>query len=222
MFVSARLASLIIRAIMSKQSLENINISLLIAELTLISVGYLFLIEPIIGSWKRLIDHHNGRQGSARWPTIVQWTLVIVLVITIVLSVVAGAIVSKAFDNPGELKTIVHLREASYILSLSKSCSLQTWQCTGGSPADSSRLGAPHNHHPLIPRLPARTRPHDVPRRGMQFPRHRRGVSGRSDVFDRRKLGSSILGGILGTSDHRRIVSHTTHDYVVDEKLYRY
>lgn len=63
-FVSCRLGSLGLRAYMSKNVYGEGE---LIAELVMISVGPLFLIEPIIACWRLHIESDVPKADQPRW-----------------------------------------------------------------------------------------------------------------------------------------------------------
>ncbi|ORX33490.1 hypothetical protein BD324DRAFT_684197 [Kockovaella imperatae] len=119
MFFTCRMTSLIIRAIMSKVS--SYSLGLLVAELVLISVGYLFLIEPVIIAWKRLISaqyHSSSSRHPPTWLNAVKNGLLVALISTIVIFVVSGIVSSQSPAHPNLLQVVRILREISYILSL--------------------------------------------------------------------------------------------------------
>lgn len=89
-----------------------------VAELVLVSVGFLFLIAPLITIWRYHIACHNLRAGQPLWTKAVTWTLWILLWAAIIAAAVSGAITSKAFDSDSARLAVKALRELSYVLSL--------------------------------------------------------------------------------------------------------
>jgi len=117
-FVAARLAMLVIRAYMCKNTYSE---GLLIAELVLVSIGFLFLIEPIVAIWQRHVDSAMPRNQRPRWVMRLALVLRLTLIAAIGTAIAGAAQTSNAFSNPSDtasVNTVRQLREASYILSL--------------------------------------------------------------------------------------------------------
>ncbi|WRT65580.1 uncharacterized protein IL334_002525 [Kwoniella shivajii] len=115
LFVAARVGSLILRIIMSRHSY---GISSLIAELVLISVGYIFLIDPFIQSWARHVEGNVPRSERPSWVKPLRWTLWGLLLVSIIITVIAGAVTSDAFKSKAWLNSVKGLRQTGYYLTL--------------------------------------------------------------------------------------------------------
>jgi len=82
LFLVVRLGMLVLRAIMSKQSYGESELSEIgepfhvdhpddpVAELVLVSIGYLFLMEPIIEMWRRHVATAVTADIAPRWVTL--------------------------------------------------------------------------------------------------------------------------------------------------------
>ncbi|KAK8861472.1 hypothetical protein IAR55_002292 [Kwoniella newhampshirensis] len=115
LFVGARVAMLIMRVIMSRRSY---GIGSLIGELILTSVGYLFLIDPYIQCWRRHVEGNVSRLDRPVWLKPLAWSLWGLLVISIIITVLSGALVNKAFESQSWLTAVRGLRHAGFILSM--------------------------------------------------------------------------------------------------------
>ncbi|GFZ42693.1 hypothetical protein JCM24511_00410 [Saitozyma sp. JCM 24511] len=119
LFLGCRLAMLIIRVIMATSS--SWSLGLLIAELILVGVGYLLLLEPILVLFKRTVDAAHPKHRYAREPL---WLLILLgtcwagLLAAVAMTVAAGVMISDAIDQGTGVQTIINLRHASYITSL--------------------------------------------------------------------------------------------------------
>ncbi|WWD16629.1 hypothetical protein CI109_101058 [Kwoniella shandongensis] len=114
-FVGARIAMLVLRIVMTKSSY---GVGTLIAELVLTSVGYLFLIDPYVESWKRHVQGSVPRAIRPYWVKPLAFSLWVLLFICIIVTTISGALVSRAFDSQSWLTAIRGLRHAAFILSL--------------------------------------------------------------------------------------------------------
>ncbi|EIW68889.1 hypothetical protein TREMEDRAFT_31245 [Tremella mesenterica DSM 1558] len=113
-FLGCRYAMLIIRAILAK---GHYSLGLLIAELVLVSIGFLFLIEPLISLWERHVKDSLG-DNRPSWVVRLGRLLKIVLIVTIAISAASGALVNQAFKSADGVQKVKTLRETGYILSL--------------------------------------------------------------------------------------------------------
>lgn len=85
-FLVARIAMLVLRAIMSKNTYGEGELSELciplgllamlkvqVGELILVSIGYLFLMDPVIEMWRRHIATAVSKEDAPRWVTRLSW-----------------------------------------------------------------------------------------------------------------------------------------------------
>ncbi|WWD16636.1 hypothetical protein CI109_101066 [Kwoniella shandongensis] len=114
-FISARLAMLIIRAIMAKNSYGE---GLLIAELVLVSVGFLFLITAVTACFKLQIDSDLPKDERPQWVKRLAQALEVIVLGAIGTAVIGSALISNALKDPSKLNTVKDLRRASVILSV--------------------------------------------------------------------------------------------------------
>ncbi|WVQ64801.1 uncharacterized protein L199_002970 [Kwoniella botswanensis] len=114
LFLLCRIGMLVIRAYMSKNSYGQ---GLLIAELILVSVGFLFLIEPVIGCWKLQIDSDMAKEDRPSWVKRLSWALKLILLAAILTAIVGSSMISDALKDQAKLDTVRQLRDASSILS---------------------------------------------------------------------------------------------------------
>ena len=117
-FVAARFGMLVVRIIMAK---GTYSLGLLIAELVLVSVGFLFLIEPCVSLWSRNIKWTLHTQAEPRWVKRIRTLLTVALLAAISISAASGALINNAYTQPGGIDKVKHMREAGYILSLGQS-----------------------------------------------------------------------------------------------------
>lgn len=94
-----------------------------VAELILVSVGFLFLVEPVISTWQRHVAAAMPKAHQPRWVLRLAQVLKITLIAAIGTAIAGGAQTSSAFDSQDGIDTVRTLREASYCLSLGKSTS---------------------------------------------------------------------------------------------------
>jgi hypothetical protein len=87
----------------------------------LVSVGFLFLIDPVIELWRRHIASCLPTHEQPGWVRKVAIILKIGLLAAIGTGIGAAAQTSSAFDSQSGIDTVKHLRQVSYILSLGKS-----------------------------------------------------------------------------------------------------
>lgn len=113
-FAFVRLGSMVLRAVMSK---NNYGIGELIAELTLVSIGYLFLISPVVTLWKRHVDNSSPPPHPG-WVNRLDKLLQLTLLASIGTAIAGGALTSNAFQSQSGMDTVKNLRHASNILSL--------------------------------------------------------------------------------------------------------
>jgi len=92
-----------------------------VAELVMVSVGFLFLIDPVIEVWRRHIASCLPSHQQPGWVRKVAIILKIGLLAAIATGVAGAAQVSSAFDSQSGIDTVKSLRKVSYILSLGTS-----------------------------------------------------------------------------------------------------
>ncbi|WVF67095.1 hypothetical protein IAT40_001840 [Kwoniella sp. CBS 6097] len=114
-FIACRIGMLVIRAYMSKNTYGE---GLLIAELVLVSVGFLFLIEPAVGLWKLQVDSDMRTEDRPTWVRRLATFLKIAILASIGTAIAGSSMISGALNDADKLKTVKSLREASNILSL--------------------------------------------------------------------------------------------------------
>jgi len=115
-FVGMRFAMLIIRAIEAKQN--KFVLGLLIAELVLVSIGFLFLIDPVIQLWKRHVGSVMPKNQQPQWVQKLALVLLLALLAAIGTAAAGGGLTSQAFDSQAGINKVKSLREASYCISL--------------------------------------------------------------------------------------------------------
>lgn len=116
-FALARLATLGLRAVMSK---NPYSVSELVAELILVSIGYLFLISTLASLWNRNVDGHLPAPHPA-WVTRLSRLVQLVILAAILTAIFSGSTMGTALDNPSDtskLDTVRNLRHATVVLSL--------------------------------------------------------------------------------------------------------
>ncbi|WRT65598.1 uncharacterized protein IL334_002543 [Kwoniella shivajii] len=113
-FHTCRIAMLAIRAYMSKNTYGE---GLLIAELVLVSIGFLFLIEPVVACWKLQIDSYLSEEDRPTWVRRLALLLKFTVLAAIGTAIAGSALISNAIKNPDQLNTVKHLRQASNVLS---------------------------------------------------------------------------------------------------------
>lgn len=113
-FLVVRIAMLVLRAIMSKKSYGETE---LIVELVLVSIGYLFLMEPVIEMWRRHVATAVTADVAPRWVTLLSRLLKIALLVAIGTAIAGASKISGALDDPSELDTVKSLRKVSSIVA---------------------------------------------------------------------------------------------------------
>ncbi|ORY29509.1 hypothetical protein BCR39DRAFT_531841 [Naematelia encephala] len=114
-FVACRIGMLVLRAIMSKTTYGEGE---LIAELVLVSIGYLFLIEPIIGLWKLHLASAVTQEAYPTYVNSLARVLRLLLIAAIATAIAGSSLISSALNDSSELSTVRQLRQASAILSM--------------------------------------------------------------------------------------------------------
>lgn len=150
-----------------------------VAELVMLSFGYLLLIEPVVSLWYRTLSHSttsSSAQGAAlpSWTSLLKRFLRIMLLGSFITGIVASCQTSSSFNNSGNvIHSALDLRHASYLLALSE-CSLHSLiratppdapfpsrrehparrhpRLAAAVPPRHTPLGIPRTHHPLSPR----------------------------------------------------------------------
>lgn len=84
----------------------------------MVSVGFLFLIDPVIELWRRHIASCLPTHQQPGWVKKVAVILKIGLLAAIGTGVAGAAQVSSAFNSESGIETVKNLRKVSYILSL--------------------------------------------------------------------------------------------------------
>lgn len=87
----------------------------------MVSVGFLFLIDPVIEMWRRHIAACMPAHEQPGWVKKVAVVLKIGLLAAIGTGVAGAAQVSSAFNSQSGIDTVKSLRKVSYILSLGMS-----------------------------------------------------------------------------------------------------
>lgn len=89
-----------------------------VAELVLVSVGFLFLIEPVIELWKRHVASCLPAHEQPSWVRRLATMLKLGLLAAIATAIAGASKTSSAFDSQDGIDTVTDLRKASYALSL--------------------------------------------------------------------------------------------------------
>ncbi|WWC68705.1 uncharacterized protein I206_102639 [Kwoniella pini CBS 10737] len=113
-FQACRIGMLVIRAYMSK---NTYGAGLLIAELVLVSIGFLFLIDPVSECWKTQVASHMPKQEQPGWILRLSWLIKILILVAIATALGGSVMISSAIDNPSKLDTVKHLRQTSTVIS---------------------------------------------------------------------------------------------------------
>jgi hypothetical protein len=90
-----------------------------VADLILISIGYLFLISTFIDLWKKHVDAGSAPPHPV-WVQRLQRILQLVFFAAIATAIASGVESSNAFSSASARDQVVSLRHASAILSLGK------------------------------------------------------------------------------------------------------
>ncbi|KAK4687254.1 hypothetical protein P7C73_g2866, partial [Tremellales sp. Uapishka_1] len=114
-FVVFRITMLVLRAVMSKITYGE---GLLIAELVFVSVGYLFLLEPLVSLWELHVASAVATEDRPSWVHTLVRVLRVVLLATIGTAVAGAALISNAISDPSDVSTVTALRKSSAILAL--------------------------------------------------------------------------------------------------------
>ncbi|CED84358.1 hypothetical protein [Phaffia rhodozyma] len=114
-FLLCRFGMLALRVYMSKNTYGS---GLLIAELILVSIGFLFLIDPIITIWKRHVESVTPQSQHPRWVLQLSRILRILLIVSIATTVVASSLISSALSKPSVIDNVRTLRKVSAIVTL--------------------------------------------------------------------------------------------------------
>jgi len=114
-FLACRIGMLILRAVMSKTTYGEGE---LIGELVLVSIGYLFLIDPCVEMWQRHLASAITKDQYPGWVRRMGVLIRMCLIAAIALTVAGSAMISSAISDPSKLSEVKTLREAGYVLSL--------------------------------------------------------------------------------------------------------
>lgn len=114
-FLAVQLGGLGLRAYMSK---AHYGEGELIAELVLISVGVLFLVDPILSLWERLVREAVPADEMPRWVKTLTRVLRLGLLAAIITTIVGSSMISNAISDPSKISQVVHLRKISSGLTL--------------------------------------------------------------------------------------------------------
>ena len=90
----------------------------------MVSVGFLFLIDPVVQLWQRHVALCLPKHEQPRWVHQLALLLKVGLLAAIGTGVAGAAQTSSAFDNEDGVETVRKLREVSYCLALGMSSSL--------------------------------------------------------------------------------------------------
>ncbi|WWC60221.1 uncharacterized protein I303_102787 [Kwoniella dejecticola CBS 10117] len=113
-FQACRIGMLVIRAYMSKNTYGE---GLLIAELVLVSIGFLFLIDPVSELWKNQVASHMPKHERPGWIVRLTWLIKILILVAIATAIAGSVQISSAIDDPSKLDMVKHLRQASVVVS---------------------------------------------------------------------------------------------------------
>ncbi|WVR03931.1 hypothetical protein IAU60_000930 [Kwoniella sp. DSM 27419] len=114
-FQACRIGMLVLRAYMSKNTYGE---GLLIAELVLVSIGFLFLIEPTVSCWRLQVESCLPKEDQPAWVRRIALFLKLATLAAIFTAVAGAGLISKALDNPDTLHQVKTLRRVSSVLSL--------------------------------------------------------------------------------------------------------
>ena len=89
------------------------------ADLTLISIGYLFLISTWIDCWKKHVDAGSPPPHPV-WVTKLQKILQMTFIAAVATAIASGVQASNAFQSDTGRSQVIALRHASCCLSLGK------------------------------------------------------------------------------------------------------
>lgn len=84
----------------------------------MVSVGFLFLIDPVVELWRRHLASCLPKHEQPRWVLKLSTLLKIGLLAAIGTGVAGAAQTSSAFDSQSGIDTVRMLREVSYCLGL--------------------------------------------------------------------------------------------------------
>jgi hypothetical protein len=93
----------------------------IVAELVLVSVGFLFLIDPVIELWRRHIASCLPTHEQPGWVKRAAWILKVGLLAAIATGVVGASKTSSALNTQDGAQTVQQLRKVSYVLALGTS-----------------------------------------------------------------------------------------------------
>jgi hypothetical protein len=103
-----------------------VNAHSAVAELVMLSFGYLLLIEPVVALWYRTLRHSttsSSAQGAAlpSRTSLLARLLRIMLLGSFITGIVASCQTSSSFSDSGNvIHSALDLRHASYLLALSE------------------------------------------------------------------------------------------------------
>lgn len=89
-----------------------------VAELVMVSVGFLFLIDPVIELWRRHVATCLPHHEQPKWVRKLAILLKLGLIAAIATAVAGAAQTSSAFDSQSGIDTVKELRQISYCISL--------------------------------------------------------------------------------------------------------
>lgn len=122
LFVMCRLGMLGLRAFMANNPTDY-GISVLVAQLVMVSIGYLFLCDSLISLWKRNVEAVIPIDEAPGWVQRLARILRLLLLAAIA-TILASSIMSAGMYNgsgpppESEISQVTTLRHASYCLSL--------------------------------------------------------------------------------------------------------
>ncbi|WVQ78763.1 hypothetical protein IAT38_000854 [Cryptococcus sp. DSM 104549] len=115
LFLLCRLGTLGLRAWMAKNSYGEQE---LIAELVMVSIGNLFLIEPIIACWKLHVESDVSEAERPAWIKRLAMALRFCLIGAIAIAIAGSTTISSALQDSSKLSTVTTLRKVASILAL--------------------------------------------------------------------------------------------------------
>nr|ODN98555.1 hypothetical protein L204_02518 [Cryptococcus depauperatus CBS 7855] len=114
-FILCRFGTLGLRAWMSKNSYGQNE---LIAELVMVSIGFLFLVEPVVTCWKFHVESAVTEEERPRWVHLSTNALRIGIIAAIATAIAGSSEIGDALNDPSQMDDVNLLRRASMIISL--------------------------------------------------------------------------------------------------------
>ncbi|WVO18014.1 hypothetical protein L204_105712 [Cryptococcus depauperatus] len=109
-FILCRFGTLGLRAWMSKNSYGQNE---LIAELVMVSIGFLFLVEPVVTCWKFHVESAVTEEERPRW---VHLALRIGIIAAIATAIAGSSEIGDALNDPSQMDDVNLLRRAIVVI----------------------------------------------------------------------------------------------------------